>query len=319
MPPHLPPGAAGAVRAAAAEPASGLDQAAPGAPVWRVDGDTVVLDRDGLPLARYTAGHGVPAVHAPRPHLHPVHTLAGALMTEASPVDHRHHYGFSVAIPEVNGTSFWGGRTFVRDVGPTLLPNHGQQVSAPVTLSSAVTGTLDDAVTWLDQHGDPLLSERRSIRGAVLPGSDGWSLRWTSDLVADHGDLTITSPGATGRPGAGYGGLFWRSSPSDETVVLSHGGEGESTAHGSRSPWVALAQRRGDSWTTLLLVQPGGPSPWFVRAATFPGAGPALAWDAPLTVEAGQTLRLDLTAVLLDRRLDLRAAGALAEEHSCVQ
>jgi LacI family transcriptional regulator len=240
-------------------------------------------------------------------------------MTEASPVDHRHHYGFSVAIPEVNGTSFWGGRTFVRDVGPTLLPNHGQQVSAPVTPSSAPTGTLDDTVTWLDQHGAPLLSERRSIEGSVLPGADGWSLRWTSDLVADRGDLTITSPGATGRPGAGYGGLFWRSSPADETVVLSHGGEGESTAHGSRSPWVALAQRRGDSWTTLLLVQPGGPSPWFVRAATFPGAGPALSWDAPLTVEAGQTLRLDLTAVLLDRRLDLRAAGALAEEHSCVQ
>ena len=322
-----PAGAAGAARAAGAGSAAGPDDATPtgtasvgavpvGPPVWRVDGDTVVLDRDGLPLARYTTGQGVPAVHAPRPHLHPVHTLAGALMTEASPVDHRHHYGFSVAIPEVNGTSFWGGRTFVRDVGPTLLPNHGQQVSAPVTPSTAVSGTLDDTVTWLDQHGDPLLSERRSIRGSVLPGSDGWSLRWTSDLVADRGDLTITSPGATGRPGAGYGGLFWRSSPSDETVVLSHGGEGESTAHGSRSPWVALAQRRGDAWTTLLLVQPDQPSPWFVRAATFPGAGPALAWDAPLTVEDGQTLRLDLTAVLLDRRLDLRAAGALAEEQA---
>lgn len=280
---------------------------------WHLDGETVVLDGGGIPLARYTTGQGVPAVHAPRPHLHPVHTLAGALMTETSPVDHRHHYGFSVAIPDVNGTSFWGGRTFVRDVGPTLLPNHGQQVSAPTRLPATAGPTLDDTVAWLDQHGEPLLTERRSLRGTLLPELDGWALRWTSDLVADHGDLTITSPGATGRPGAGYGGLFWRLSTADETHVLSRDGEGEPTAHGSLSPWLALTQRHGERWTTLLLAQPGAPSPWFVRAATFPGAGPALAWDTPLTVESGQTLRLDLVGLLLDRRVDVGEGDSLTE------
>lgn len=280
---------------------------------WHLDGETVVLDGGGIPLARYTAGQGVPAVHAPRPHLHPVHTLAGALMTETSPVDHRHHYGFSVAIPDVNGTSFWGGRTFVRDVGPTLLANHGQQVSAPISLPEPSGPVLDDTVTWLDQHGAPLLSERRSLRGVLLPEVDGWAMRWTSDLVADHGDLTITSPGVTGRPGAGYGGLFWRLQAADETHVLSRDGEGEPTAHGSRSPWLALTQRHGERWTTLLLAQPGAPSPWFVRAATFPGAGPALAWDTPLTVAAGQSLRLDLVGLLLDRRVEAGEGDHLAE------
>lgn len=298
------------VRAAAAGAHVGVPR---GSLAWRLDGQSVVLDGGGLPLARYTTGQGVPAVHAPRPHLHPVHTLAGALMTETSPVDHRHHYGFSVAIPDVNGTSFWGGRTFVRDVGPTLLANHGQQLSAPTTLPAAAAPTLDDTVAWLDQHGDPLLTERRSLRGTLLGDLDGWALRWTSDLVADHGDLTISSPGAAGRPGAGYGGLFWRLSTADETHVLSHGGEGERTAHGSRSPWVALAQRHGERWTTLVLAQPEAPSPWFVRAATFPGAGPALAWDTPLTIAAGQTLRLDLVGLLLDRRVDLAEGDRLAE------
>ena len=281
--------------------------------VWRLDGQAVVLDSGDIALARYTTGRGVPAVHAPRPHLHPVRTLTGALMTETSPVDHRHHYGFSVAIPDINGTSFWGGRTFVRDVGPTLLANHGQQVSTATALAETPGATLDDTVAWLDQHGDPLLTERRTLRGTVLADLDGWALRWTSDLVADHGDLTITSPGAAGRPGAGYGGLFWRLSTADETHVLSHDGEGERAAHGSRSPWLALAQRRGDRWTTLLLAQPEDPSPWFVRAATFPGAGPALAWDTALTVESGQSLRLDLVGLMLDRRIHPDEGDQLAE------
>lgn len=298
--------------AAAAQ--GGTSARAPGGTLaWRLDGQAVVLDSDDVVLARYTTGQGVPAVHAPRPHLHPVRTLTGALMTETSPVDHRHHYGFSVAIPDVNGTSFWGGRTFVRDVGPTLLANHGQQVSTSTALTATPGPTLDDTVAWLDQHGDPLLTERRSLRGTLLPELDGWALRWTSDLVADHGDLTITSPGATGRPGAGYGGLFWRLSTADETHVLSRDGEGEPTAHGSLSPWLALTQRHGERWTTLLLAQPGAPSPWFVRAATFPGAGPALAWDTPLTVESGQTLRLDLVGLLLDRRVDVGEGDSLTE------
>ena len=69
-------------------------------------------------------------MHAPRPYLHPVHSAAGTALTETSPVDHRHHYGVSMAVPVVNGTNYWGGRTFLRDEGPTLLPNHGRQVSA---------------------------------------------------------------------------------------------------------------------------------------------------------------------------------------------
>lgn len=305
-----------AARSAAGAAGRATPRSPGGTLAWRLDGQAVVLDSGDIgdvALARYTTGQGVPAVHAPRPHLHPVRTLTGALMTETSPVDHRHHYGFSVAIPDVNGTSFWGGRTFVRDVGPTLLANHGQQVSTSTALTETPGPTLDDTVAWLDQHGDPLLTERRTLRGSLLTDLDGWALRWTSDLVADHGGLTITSPGAAGRPGAGYGGLFWRLSTADETHVLSHDGEGERAAHGSRSPWLALTQRRGERWTTLLLAQPGDLAPWFVRAATFPGAGPALAWDTALRVESGRSLRLDLVGLMLDRRIGPDEGDELAE------
>jgi LacI family transcriptional regulator len=150
--------------------------------------------------------------------------------------------------------------------------------------------------------------------GVLLLEADAWALRWHSRLHADQGALKLESPATNGRPGAGYGGLFWRLPRAEETIVLTDGGKGEDNAHGSLSPWLAFAQRRADVWTTLVLAQgTGAARPWFIRASDYLGAGPALAWDQPLTVPAGYTLELDLTAVLVDRRLHQQDAADLAD------
>ncbi|MFD7021140.1 DUF6807 family protein [Promicromonospora sukumoe] len=310
------------------------------APVWSVPtdpaADAVVLTcGDGLELVRRDGGERMPKVHARRPYLHPVHTLAGTPLTDVSPVDHRHHYGVGIAVPDVNGTSHWGGRTFIEDVGPTLLKNHGRQTSAglrvePLAGSSGAPGvpgvpgaageTLVEDVLWSDEHGEPQLREERRISARLLPlgpGSDaapGWVLDWRSTLHADHGPLEIRSPATNGRPGAGYGGLFWRLPIAESTTVLSAAGTGENRAHGSTSPWVAFVQQQGGRSTTLLLVQPGQVRPWFLRSAEYPGACPALAWDAPLLVPDGGAVQLDLVAVLLDTELTAAAAEALAAD-----
>ena len=288
---------------------------------WRLEESGAVLEGQGAPLARYELGARMPQVHAPRPYLHPVRTLKGIVLTDSSPRDHRHHYGLSIAVADVNGTSHWGGRSFVRDEGPTLLQNHGRQVSGGMravngnaTESGAGGRWLVDDVQWFDQYGALQLREERLIGGVLLPEVEAWALRWHSLLHADHGDLAFESPATSGRPGAGYGGLFWRLPMAEETIVLTENGMSEDTAHGSSSPWLALAQRRADVWTTLVLVQAKStPRPWFVRAAEYVGAGPALAWDRPLEVSSGDTLELDLTAVLVDRWLDQREAVALAD------
>jgi len=284
---------------------------------WRLEESGAVLEGPEAPLARYELGARMPAVHAPRPYLHPVRTLRGVVLTDTSPRDHRHHYGLSIAIADVNGTSHWGGRTFVRDEGPTLLQNHGRQMSGGVRAVGEVDSGgrwLADDVQWFDQFGAPQLREDRAIGGVLLAQAEAWALRWHSVLHADRGDLRFDSPATNGRPGAGYGGLFWRLPMAEETIVLTDGGTGEGSAHGSSSPWLALAQRRADAWTTLVLAQPqSAPRPWFVRATEYVGAGPALAWDRPLEVASGDTLELDLTAVLVDRRLDPHEAAELAD------
>ncbi len=286
---------------------------APGAPAtWTAAGDDWALTLEDQPLARYARGTSMPGVHSPRPHLHPVHSLAGVAMTLTTPADHRHHYGVSMAVPDVDGTTYWGGRTFVRDQGPTLLPNHGRQrvVAAEVVDHGA---TLAHEVRWTDERGRDQLVERRRLSGVVLPEVDAWALGWSGRLGALGSDVVIGSPATNGRPGAGYGGLFWRLPFADETVVLAADAEAEDGAHGSRSPWLAIGRRTGDAWSTLLLVQPGEVDPWFVRVADYVGAGPALAWDATRRIEAGGSLGLELVAVVADRRLDVRDAGDLAD------
>ncbi len=287
-------------------------------PTWAVEAGAVVLHRalDHVPLSRYEPGTTLPTIHSPRPYLHPVHTLAGVPLTDVSPVDHRHHYGVSMAVADVNGTSHWGGRTFVADVGPTLLPNHGRQTSTQTVVDPLSPHVLLDTVLWSDEHGAPQLEERRRV-GARLLDDDGWVLEWRSTLHAAHGALEIRSPATNGRPGAGYGGVFWRLPAAASTLVLSAAGEGEELAHGSTSPWVAFVQRHtdhqgGERPTTLLLTQTSPARHWFLRAGEYPGACPALAWDTPLRVPAGGTVETGVVAALLDRALDAGEAAELA-------
>jgi LacI family transcriptional regulator len=270
---------------------------------WQQQGDIFELGSSAGLLARYEFGRRMPQVHAPRPYLHPVRTLGGHPLTEVSPVDHRHHYGVSLAIPQVNGTSHWGARTYIRGQGPTLLRNHGQQRSRGVTIDDR---ELTDDITWYDEQGRPQLVERRRLTGALAFG--GWRLDWRSVLTARYGPVQIDSPATSGREGAAYGGIFWRL-PIAATTVLSADGHGLDAAFGSSSPWLAFVQGE----VSLLLVQPEQVWPWFLRTEAYVGACPALAWDEPLVLPPNQELSLSLTAVLLDRALDADEAKTLAD------
>lgn len=265
-------------------------------PLWSRDDDAGVLRAAGSALARYERHSAMPDVHAPRPYLHPVHTWNGTPLTEISPLDHRHQYGVSLAVAQVNGSSFWGGRTYVRDAGPTLLQIHGTQVSHDMTL---VGPALTEQLTWFGHDGTELLTERRRLTAQTLPAQHGWELTWHSLLHASAGPVTIDSPATQGRTGAGYGGIFWRFPDDGAASITCADGTGEEIANGSSSPWLLLSRAGERPWTALLL-QEGTVRPWFVRSTDFLGAGPALAWTESLHIPSGETLEVGLRAVLLD-------------------
>lgn len=263
----------------------------PARPVLRL-GDTVV--------AQYEEGTTVDSVLSPRPFLNSVISRAGTPLSVTEPTDHPHHLGVSLAIADVNGTSYWGGRTYVRDQGSIMVPNHGRQRRDDLTLDG---DTLTEKLSWVDEHGVSQLVEVRELRSAEIDG--GWALRWRSYLKATLDAITFGSPATNGRAGAGYGGIFWRFAP-DIARVFSPAGTTERDVHGATTPWLAFTfPERG---TTTILVQGEDELPWFVRYAEYLGAGPSVAWDEPRRLAEGGELNLELSAFVVDEVLHSAAA-----------
>jgi len=273
--------------------------------------DSVVLRIGGRPVARYVTRPALPDRLSPRPYLHPVTTLGGTAVTELGPADHPHHLGVGVAVPDVEGHNFWGGRTYVRDRGPVELDNHGAQRHISFQLRDP-DGFVEE-LRWT-AAGTELLRERRTV--AAVPLTDtAWALDLTFSLTNVTGrGLSIGSPATNGRPGAAYGGFFWRARKEpDAPRVFTADAEGEEAVHARPAGWLALA---GAGWTLVLAGATGATrrDPWFVRTAEYPGVGSSLAHDERLTVEAGGTLVRRVVTVVADGTLDRSGAAALVRK-----
>ncbi|MEU3632532.1 MULTISPECIES: DUF6807 domain-containing protein [Streptomyces] len=272
----------------------------------------LVLRCDGRPVARYVHPDDLPARLSPRPYLHPVTTLGGTPVTEARPADHLHHLGVGVAVPDVAGHNFWGGRTYVRDRGPVELDNHGEQRHTGWKLRDA-DGFVEDLV-WT-AGGAEVLRERRTVAAVPLTAS-AWALDTVFALTnTGDEDLSIGSPATNGRPGAGYGGFFWRAPqhPAGPPAVFTADAEGEAAVHGRPAGWLAL---RGAGWTLVFAGATGDTrrDPWFVRTGEYPGVGSSLAWSARLPLPAGESAVRRVVTVVADGALDRAEAAALVRK-----
>ncbi|MEU3617776.1 PmoA family protein [Streptomyces sp. NPDC006872] len=271
----------------------------------------VVLRVAGRPVGRYVTRPELPARLSPRPYLHPVTTLAGTAVTELSPADHSHHLGVGVAVPDVEGHNFWGGRTYVRDQGPTELDNHGAQRHGSFQLRDP-DGFVEE-LRWV-ASGTELLRERRTVAATELTDT-AWALDFTFSLTnVTSAPLSIGSPATNGRPGAAYGGFFWRARKEDAAPdVFTAGAEGEASVHGTRADWLALA---GAGWTLVFAGATDATrrDPWFVRTAEYPGVGSSLASAERLPIPPGETAVRRIVTVVADGRLGRGEAAALVRK-----
>ncbi|MCX4761085.1 PmoA family protein [Streptomyces sp. NBC_01275] len=271
----------------------------------------VVLRVAGRPVGRYVTRPELPARLSPRPYLHPVTTLAGTAVTELAPADHIHHLGVGVAVPDVEGHNFWGGRTYVRDQGPTELDNHGAQRHHSFQLRDP-DGFVEE-LRWV-AAGSELLRERRTVSATELADS-AWALDFTFSLTNVTPDpLSIGSPATNGRPGAAYGGFFWRARKEAEAPqVFTAEVEGEAAVHGERADWLALA---GAGWTLVFAgaTDTTRRDPWFVRTAEYPGVGSSLASERRLPIAPGDTAVRRIVTVVADGRLGRDEAAALVRK-----
>jgi hypothetical protein len=268
--------------------------------------EPVTLSLGGTTVAWYDDGGALEPSLAPRPHLHPVCTLAGTPVTDACPADHRWHLGVSVAVQDVDRTNFWGGRTYVRDHGYQRLDDHGRVIRGAWLEHAA--DHLEERLDWVGRDGSVLLAEHRTLRASAVPVPGAWRLDLTFTLRNVAGrPIELGSPATNGRDRAGYGGFFWRLPAHDGSLdVFTADASGEDAVHGTVSGWIAAtaADPGGREWSVV--VEHGdGPSawdPWFVRVAGYPGVGASLAWSTPVSLGTGHELRRSFRAVIVDAR-----------------
>ncbi|HST84715.1 MAG TPA: PmoA family protein [Kineosporiaceae bacterium] len=285
------------------------------------------LSCDGRVVADYVVKPELALTLAPRPYLHPVRTLAGVRVTDALPQDHPWHLGVSFAVQHVQTAdgrtaNFWGGRTYLRDQGYQWLDDHGR-VEHVRWVNRDPSG-FEQELAWRVPGNPVLLREFRTMAvSPLLPaGKAGrgtaWVLRMGFGLEnVTQGQISLGSPGTHGRPGAGYGGFFWRAAASEgKFSVCTPDAEGEDDVHGRPAEWLTFGADEpgtGRPWSLLLAGEDAATraDPWFVRTRDYPGVGSALAFDRPIVLNPAERVSRSLLVVVVDGTLGREEASAV--------
>lgn len=290
-------------------------------------GHRIVVDVAGVEIATYVYDDSrTDPYESPKPYLHPLRTLSGALVSAYRPNDHRWHKGIQMTISHLSGQNFWGGHSYVRDRGYTRLDNIGRMRHDAFDLVdvSPTELTLRETLTWLTSTGEHWVAERRELRiHGVDPARGSWMLDFDTQLRNIRGaDLSIGSPTTHGRPNAGYTGFFWRGPrgwAGGQIITPDGGGDPESM--GTVSPWLAYTGEHDevDGGGTVLVFAGSSsadvPLKWFVRNTPFPAINPSPAFDREIPLAPDETLRLRHRVVIADRAWDRAEIESFAAEH----
>jgi hypothetical protein len=258
-------------------------------PVTRVtctDGDLTVADRWS-----YTWGDRC------RPHLHPVRTPAGHVLTRDAPDDHPWHHGLWFTIKFVDDDNFW------EEVAPHGVLRH--QGRPEVVEDDAGWLTLDGTLAWIrsDRRTVALTERRRLTHVAVSDDAYAIDLDTTlvpaTDVRFDRTEFTTWG---------GYGGLAYRG-PGDlrDSRLLLDDGSVHHRITGTPSRWCDLSGTVGADGADApagiaLFDHPANrrhPVPFYAstRNETYGDEGwsnfanAAFLWDDGMDVAAGEAVR----------------------------
>lgn len=289
------------------------------------DKSLVQIEVDDTPIFEILDGSGTTPTSTPRPYIHPVRTLGGVVVTSTHPSDHDWHCGVGFAIPDVDGTSFWGGGTFIKGQGYVMLENHGHIESRSILPSRELGNTksgLEHQLSWFDHQGRHVIAETQQLMWNKLAGLDrpGWEFLFRTTISPVDAAVSLGSPGTNGRQDGGYGGFFWRLPRCTDVTILSADSEGEDAIHGSISPWISWSARfeagpglTGDA--TLVFVADDDISaqdPWVVRCSGYPGIGSAVAWEERVDIQSGSSTSRSFRVAVVDGKCDRSTSASIA-------
>lgn len=273
------------------------------------DDGGLVVEHAGVELARYVVHSHAPAFEAPKPYLHPLRTLAGDLVTNYRPHDHRWHKGLQLTCTDLSDHNIWGGHTWVDGTGYTALDNIGRM--DPVGTMTVGDDVVAHDLVWRSARGEDLVHERRSLRFRLIDDT-AWALEWTGELRnATAETLSFGSPATRGLTGSGYSGLWWRGPRSftGGDVLLPTGLSPAADARGTDAEWLAfVGAHDGVDRSSTLVFEQIVPSDrfrtqWFVRSEEFAAVNPSWAFERTFPLAPGEQLQIGYRITIADGAL----------------
>lgn len=287
--------------------------------------DALEVRHGDTTLFRYIYQPHMAEDESPKPYFHPVHDLAGNLVTIFRPYDHVWHKGIAMTIAHLEDQNFWGGASYRHGQGYIPLPNNGSQRhdAWDAIDFDGESFHASERLSWITQGGEHWLAEERQIGVPAIDADAGyWALDFSSSLTNVRGKvIEIGSPTTAGREKAGYGGLFWRGPRSffQGTTIDSEGRQNDESM-GERASWLAYCGRHdgsGDRSTLVFLDHPSSlrhPTQWFMRRDPFACAAFAWMFDEIYPLQPGETIRMRYRILIANRGMDADEIAPLAEK-----
>jgi hypothetical protein len=227
-----------------------------------------------------------------KPMLVPLRTPSGIEVTRRNPLvemkggsdDHRHHVGIFFAVDKVNGTNFWN------NTAPLPQIKHIKTTQVAVDNGKA---KLETVMHWIDQNGNVLLEENRSMVFLAGENEDEYAIDFSIDLKARQNEVVFEDieEGVFAvrvadclREGNSKMMLKADQSLPEESIsgtgryFSSNGDETAKNVWGKRARWVALQGiRKGKVVGIAILNHPESinyPTYWHVRSYGLFSANP---------------------------------------------
>lgn len=275
---------------------------------------------DGEPRALLAVGHGIGPVDTPKPHIHPLRTPAGVVVTGFAPEDHTWHHGLQFAMPRVDAHNLWGGGTyFSPEEGYRVVADQGriEHLGWAEEFDGASAG-VSEALVWRGHDDAALLAEERrwGFRVTEADGAPALVIDFRTALRSATGaDVALATPAQRGRPDGGYGGLFLRLGEGFRAEALDGDGV-DLTESGGASRTMIVHGVTGDGDRVTLGLAFGdeprvGDQRWLHRFDPFSAIGWAVAYVDGLTVPADGELSFEHRLVVADGHLDPAAVRRL--------
>jgi hypothetical protein len=226
--------------------------------------------------------------HRRKPHVHPLATLAGHVLTTAEPDDHPWQRGLWFSIKFVDGDNFW-----------EELPPYG-----------VLRHVGDEVVEWIRPDRETVaLTEQRHLRHLDL-GSGAYAIDWESELVSPADTVLDRTEYTTW---GGYGGLALRGRPDwTDTEIRLDDGRTRDRAVAVESRWLDLTGIVDGAVVGITIhdhpTNARHPVPWYASTLAGPGYGDgwanfvnaAFLFHEPLGLAAGAPLSLRYRVVVHD-------------------